>query len=74
MLFFRCYEYDVNTFDPFLNLKHFHECILKIVKIFSEESNLPNDKVCSEMISLLVVGNLGNHNILQKVLPFLPKR
>jgi len=68
---FRCFEYDVNTFDPFLNTKHFHECILKIIKLFLEDSNKVANELCSEMVSLLVVANLGNYNILQQVLPFM---
>jgi len=69
---YRCFlMYDVNTFDPFLNTKHFHECILKIIKLFLEDSNKVADELCSEMVSLLVVANLGNYNILQQVLPFM---
>lgn len=69
---FRCYEYDVNIFDPFLNMKHFHECILKLIKILSEEE-LSND-LCLEMVSLFVVANLGDYNVLQQILPFIVKK
>lgn len=70
----RCYEYDINTFDPFLNMKHFHECIFKIINIFLENSNELTDELCAEMVSLLVVANLGDYNILQKVLPLMSKK
>lgn len=66
----RCYKYDMNTFDPFLNMKHFHECILKIVKILLDDSNESTDeKLCSEMVSLLIIANLGNYKVLHQVLP-----
>lgn len=56
-------------------MKHFHECILKIVKIFSENSNNKStDKLCSEMVSLMVIANLGDYNILQQALPFVSKK
>lgn len=70
----RCYEYDVNTFDPFLNMKHFHESIFKIVKILLEDSDRSTDELCSEMVSLLVVTNLGDYNVLQQALPFISKK
>lgn len=69
---FRCYEYDINTFDPFLNMKRFHECIFKIVKILLEDE-LTND-LCAEMVSLLIVANLGDYSVLQQTLPFLVKK
>ncbi|XP_050432574.1 SAC3 domain-containing protein 1 isoform X2 [Adelges cooleyi] len=73
---YRCYNYDVNEFDPFLNLKHFHECIFKLLKIMLEDSNKPivDEKVCSEIVSLMVVTNLGNHDFLQQALPFITKK
>uniref|UniRef100_A0A2H8TUE0 MCM3-associated protein n=1 Tax=Melanaphis sacchari TaxID=742174 RepID=A0A2H8TUE0_9HEMI len=71
---YKCYEYDVNTFDPFLNMKHFHENIFKIVKIFLEDSDKLTDELCSEMVSLLIVSNLGDYNVLQRVLPFIKKK
>jgi len=73
-VFIRCYEYDVNTFDPFLNMKHFHECIWKLVKILQENDNESMDELCSEMVSLLIVANLGDYNVLQQVLPFILKK
>ncbi|XP_050539433.1 germinal-center associated nuclear protein-like isoform X2 [Daktulosphaira vitifoliae] len=72
---YRCYKYDLNHFDPFLNKKNFDECILKILKILvndNKESSV--DNLCSEMVSLLVVANLGNYHILQQVLPFITKK
>ncbi|XP_022179845.1 germinal-center associated nuclear protein-like [Myzus persicae] len=71
---YKCYEYDVNTFDPFLNMKHFHESIFKIVKILLEDSDRSTDELCSEMVSLLVVTNLGDYNVLQQALPFISKK
>jgi len=71
---YRCYEYDVNTFDPFLNMKHFHECIFKIIKILLEEFDGSIDDLCSEMVSLLIVTNLGDYNVLQQALPFISKK
>lgn len=53
-------------------MKHFHECILKIVKIFLEDEST-ND-LCSEMVSLLIVANLGDYSVLQQTLPFLVKK
>lgn len=70
----RCYEYDVNTFDPFLNMKHFHESIFKIVKILLEDSDESTNELCSEMVSLLIVTNLGDYNVLQQALPFISKK
>ncbi|XP_026815338.1 germinal-center associated nuclear protein-like [Rhopalosiphum maidis] len=71
---YKCYEYDVNTFDPFLNMKHFHESIFKIVKIFLQDLDKATDKLCSEMVSLLIVANLGDFNVLQQALPFITKK
>ncbi|XP_027838660.1 SAC3 domain-containing protein 1-like isoform X1 [Aphis gossypii] len=71
---YKCYEYDVNTFDPFLNLKHFHESIFKIVRIFLEDSDESTDELCFEMVSLLIVTNLGDYNVLQQALPFITKK
>lgn len=73
-LVLRCYEYDINTFDPFLNMKHFHECIFKLIKILLSESNESTDELCSEMVSLLIAANLGDYNVLQQALPFIPKK
>ncbi|XP_015364660.1 PREDICTED: SAC3 domain-containing protein 1-like isoform X2 [Diuraphis noxia] len=70
---YKCYEYDVNTFDPFLNMKHFHESIFKIIKILLEDSDESTDELCSEMVSLLIVTNLGDYNVLQQALPFISK-
>lgn len=53
-------------------MKHFHECIMKLIKILLEEK-LSND-LCSEMVSLLVVANLGDYNVLQQILPFIVKK
>lgn len=69
---FRCFECDINTFDPFLNMKHFHVCILKIVKLFLNDEST-ND-LCAEMVSLLIVANLGDYSVLQQTLPFLVKK
>ncbi|CAI6350823.1 unnamed protein product [Macrosiphum euphorbiae] len=71
---YKCYEYDVNTFDPFLNMKHFHESIFKIVKILLEDSDESTNELCSEMVSLLIVTNLGDYNVLQQALPFISKK
>lgn len=71
---YRCYEYDVNTFDPIINLKHFHESIFKIVRIFLEDSDKSTDELCFEMVSLLIVTNLGDYNVLQPALPFITKK
>lgn len=70
----RCHEYDVNTFDPFLNKKHFHECILKLIQIFLRDDNESTADLCSEMVSLLIVANLGDYNVLQRTLPFILKK
>ncbi|XP_025417135.1 SAC3 domain-containing protein 1-like isoform X2 [Sipha flava] len=71
---YKCYEYDVNTFDPFLNMKHFHECIFKLIKILLTESNELTDELSSEMVSLLITANLGDYNVLQQALPFISKK
>lgn len=71
---FRCYEYDLNTFDPFLNMKQFNECILKMVKILLEDTTESNNQVCSEMVSLFIVANLGDYHVLQQTLPFIPNK
>jgi hypothetical protein len=55
-------------------MKHFHESIFKIVKIFLQDSDKATDKLCSEMVSLLIVTNLGDFNVLQQVLPFITKK
>lgn len=55
-------------------MKHFHECIWKIVKILSEDTTESNNKLCSEMVSLLIVANLGDYHVLQQTLPFIPNK
>lgn len=55
-------------------MKHFHECMFKIINIFLENSNKSTDELCAEMVSLLVVANLGDYNVLQKALPFMSKK
>lgn len=52
-------------------MKHFHECIFKIIKILLLDES--TDDICSEMISLLIVANLGDYNILQQALPFMTR-
>ncbi|XP_060867411.1 SAC3 domain-containing protein 1-like isoform X2 [Metopolophium dirhodum] len=71
---YKCYEFDVNTFDPFLNMKHFHESIFKMIKILLEDSDESTNELCSEMVSLLIVTNLGDYNVLQQALPFISKK
>lgn len=56
-------------------MKHFHECILKIINILLEDSNESKyEKLCSEMVSLLIVSNLGDYNVLYQALPFISKK
>lgn len=56
-------------------MKHFHECILKIINILLENSNESIDeKLCSEMVSLLIVANLGDYNVLYQALPSILKK
>ncbi|VVC45909.1 Domain of unknown function DUF89,SAC3/GANP/THP3 [Cinara cedri] len=72
---YMCYEYNINIYDPYLNMKHFHECVLKFIKICLEDSNeTTTDELCSEMVSLLIVANLGDYNVLQQGLPFISKK
>jgi len=55
-------------------MKHFHDSIFKIVKILLEETDDSTNELCSEMVSLLIVTNLGDHNVLQQALPFISKK
>lgn len=72
---FRCYEYDISIFDPFLNMKQFNECILKMIKILLlENTTKSNDQICSEIVSLFIVANLGDYNVLQQTLPFISNK
>lgn len=45
-----------------------------MVKILLEDSDGSTDELCSEMVSLLVVANLGDYNVLQQALPFLSNK
>lgn len=58
----------------FLNMKRFHECISKLVKILLEDNNESTEEFYSEMVSLLIVANLGDYSVLQQALPFISKK
>lgn len=55
-------------------MKHFDECLLKMIKICVEDCDESTvGELCSEMVSLLIVANLGDYNVLQQCLSFISK-